>query len=171
MMSSLSSKSRWIKNTMTFLPQAKSSPPCWCPWQSFMSKWEFFLSFSPANKTTFHTKCWKKYFLFTLNENITVWQPWWLPLLITKIIVYHLQYFQNIFCSVSNSIFSIFNIFYFIVCRPRWLPLLHLLISRMLGMTKRSFGLGNCILSIFSWRQIYVFMYVQKDKYVFTRLL
>ena len=170
-MSSLSSKSRWIKYVLTFSPQAKSSPPCWCPWQSFMSKWEFFLSFSPANKTTFHTKCWKKYFLFTLNENITVWQPWWLPLLITKIIVYHLQYFQNIFCSVSNSIFSIFNIFYFIVCRPRWLPLLHLLISRMLGMTKRSFGLGNCILSIFSWRQIYVFMYVQKDKYVFTRLL
>ena len=30
--------------------------------------------------------------------------------------------------------------------------------------------LGDCILSIFSSRQIYVFMYVQKDKYVFTRL-
>ena len=171
MMSSLSSKSRWIKNVMTFSPQAKSSPPCWCPWQSFMSKWEFFYHFPLPIKQHFARSVEKNIFWFTLNENITVWQPWWLPLLITKIIVYHLQYFQNIFCSVSNSIFSIFNIFYFIVCRPRWLPLLHLLISRMLGMTKRSFGLGNCILSIFSWRQIYVFMYVQKDKYVFTRLL
>ena len=66
--------------------------------------------------------------------------------------------------------FSIFYIFLFTVCRSRWLPLLHLLVSRMPGMTKRGCDLGNCILSIFSWRQIYVFMYVQKDKYVFTRL-
>ena len=93
-MSSLSSKSRWIKYVLTFSPQAKSSPPCWCPWQSFMSKWGFFLSFSPANKTTFQTKCWRISFLIHSE-----WKHYSLTALMASVTDQKIH-------SISSSVFS-----------------------------------------------------------------
>ena len=72
---------------------------------------------------------------------------------------YHRRSLERIFlikAEWKHFMFSIFYIFLFTVCGPRWLPLLHLLVSRMPGMTKRA-----VIWEIAFW------VYFLQDKYMY----